>query len=79
VSELRSAVDSLRAEVLSALPDARVEEDFAELHRAIEQLEVSASAGSRSSIGEGSTPATGTCRPRRGSPRGSGRGSALPG
>jgi hypothetical protein len=33
-------VDALRSETLAELPDARVEEDFAELHRAVEQLEV---------------------------------------
>ena len=40
MSELRSAVDSLRAEVLAELPDQRIEEDFAELQRTMEQLEV---------------------------------------
>jgi Domain of unknown function (DUF222) len=40
VSELRSAVEMLRSESLAELPDARIEEDFAELHRAVEQLEV---------------------------------------
>jgi hypothetical protein len=40
VSELRSVVESLRAEVLSDLPDARIEEDFCELHAAVEQLEL---------------------------------------
>jgi hypothetical protein len=40
VSELRSVVDALRSESLPELPDARIEEDFAELHEAIEQLEV---------------------------------------
>jgi hypothetical protein len=39
VSELRSMIEALRAETLAELPDARVEEDFEELHRAIEQLE----------------------------------------
>ena len=39
MSELRSAIEGLRAESLPALPDARIEEDFAELHRASEQLE----------------------------------------
>jgi hypothetical protein len=39
VSELRSAVDQLRAEVLTDLPDAVVEEDYAELHRTMELLE----------------------------------------
>jgi Domain of unknown function (DUF222)/HNH endonuclease len=39
LSELRSVVESLQAEVLTDLPDARVEEDFAELHVASEQLE----------------------------------------
>lgn len=39
MSELRSTIDSLRAEILSDLPDARIEEDFDELHRAVEQLE----------------------------------------
>ena len=40
MSSLRSAVDELRAETLAELPDALVEEDFAELQRACEQLEV---------------------------------------
>lgn len=40
VSEPRSIVDVLRSEALADLPDARIEEDFAELHRAVEQLEV---------------------------------------
>jgi hypothetical protein len=40
VSELRSTIDSLRCETLSDLPDARIEEDFSELHRAVELLEV---------------------------------------
>lgn len=39
MSELRSAVEVLRSEVLAELPDARLEEDFAELQRACEQLE----------------------------------------
>jgi hypothetical protein len=40
MSELRSAVEMLRSESLAELPDARIEDDFAELHRAVEQLEV---------------------------------------
>ena len=40
MSELRSAVESLRAEVLPELPDARVEEDFSELQRVSELLEI---------------------------------------
>jgi hypothetical protein len=39
VSELRSAIEGLRAETLPGLPDARIEEDFTELHRAGELLE----------------------------------------
>jgi hypothetical protein len=39
VSELRSAIEGLRAESLAELPDARIEQDFAELQRAVEQLE----------------------------------------
>ena len=39
VSELRSAIEGLRAESLPELPDARIEQDFAELQRAAEQLE----------------------------------------
>jgi hypothetical protein len=39
VSELRSAIEGLRAESLPELPDARIEQDFAELHRAAELLE----------------------------------------
>ena len=34
MSSLRSVVDELRAETLAELPDALVEEDFAELQRA---------------------------------------------
>ena len=40
MSELRSAIESMRGEVLPELPDARVEEDFSELQRASELLEV---------------------------------------
>ena len=40
MSELRSVIDELRAEVLADLPDARIEEDFAELQRSGELLEV---------------------------------------
>jgi uncharacterized protein DUF222/HNH endonuclease len=40
MSELRSAVESFRSETLPDVPDARIEEDFAELHRVMEQLEV---------------------------------------
>lgn len=40
MSELRSAIDAFRSETLAELPDARIEEDFAELHRGMEQLEV---------------------------------------
>src|SRR2546427_11247704 len=40
MSELRSALESLRAEVLPELPDARIEEDFAELQRAGELIEL---------------------------------------
>lgn len=40
MSELRSAVDTLRSETLPNLPDARIEEDFTELQRAVELLEV---------------------------------------
>ena len=40
MSELRSAVGMLRAESLPDLPDARIEEDFAELQQVLEQLEV---------------------------------------
>jgi hypothetical protein len=40
MSELRSVVDALRSEALPELPDARIEEDFAELQRAVELLEV---------------------------------------
>jgi hypothetical protein len=39
MSELRSAIDQLRSEDLSSLPDARVEEDFAELQHVSELLE----------------------------------------
>ena len=40
MSELRSAVESLQADVLPDLPDARIEEDFPELQHVAEQLEV---------------------------------------
>jgi hypothetical protein len=40
MSELRSTVEMLRSESLAELPDARIEDDFGELHRAVEQLEV---------------------------------------
>ena len=40
MSELRSAVESLRIEVLPELPDSRIEEDFSELQRISELLEV---------------------------------------
>ena len=40
MSELRSAVDAFRAETLPDLPDARMEEDFAELQHAGEQIEL---------------------------------------
>jgi hypothetical protein len=40
VSELRSALEPLRAEELRELPDARIEEDFAELHRMGELVEL---------------------------------------
>jgi hypothetical protein len=40
MSELRSAVESLRSEVLPDLPDARIEEDFSELQRVAELLEI---------------------------------------
>src|SRR5712691_6994487 len=40
MSELRSAVESLRSEVLPDLPDARIEDDFTELQRVAEMLEV---------------------------------------
>jgi hypothetical protein len=40
MSGLRSAVDELRAVSLPELPDALIEEDFTELHQAMEQLEV---------------------------------------
>jgi hypothetical protein len=39
MSELRSAIESLRAESLTELSDARIEEDFGELQRAVELLE----------------------------------------
>jgi hypothetical protein len=40
MSELRSVVESLRSETLPELPDARIEEDFSELQRACELLEL---------------------------------------
>jgi hypothetical protein len=40
MSELRSAIEELQSEALADMPDARVEEDFDEVHRAAELLEV---------------------------------------
>ena len=40
MSELLSAIEGFRAETLAELPDARLEEDFAELQRAGEALEL---------------------------------------
>jgi hypothetical protein len=40
MSELLSALEGYRAETLPELPDARIEEDFAELHRAAELIEL---------------------------------------
>jgi hypothetical protein len=40
MSELRSAVEALRSETLAPLPDARIEDDFAELERVGELLEL---------------------------------------
>jgi Domain of unknown function (DUF222) len=40
MSGLRSAVEELRSEALPELPDALIEEDFAELQRAVDLLEV---------------------------------------
>ncbi|HEY2803283.1 MAG TPA: hypothetical protein VGJ67_05130, partial [Actinomycetota bacterium] len=40
MSELRSTIESLRAEEIGELPDARIEEDFAELQRASEMIEL---------------------------------------
>jgi len=40
MSELRSAIDAPRAEVLAELPDARIEKDFAEIQRVVQMLEV---------------------------------------
>jgi hypothetical protein len=39
VSELRSAIEGMRLETLAELPDARLEEDFAELQRASELID----------------------------------------
>ena len=39
MSELRSAIEGLRLETLAELPDARLEEDFAELQRASELID----------------------------------------
>ena len=40
MSDLRAVVDELRAEILADLPDARIEEDFADLQRSLELLEI---------------------------------------
>ncbi len=39
MSELRSVIEVFRRDVLAELPDARLQEDFAELQHAVEQLE----------------------------------------
>lgn len=39
MSELRSALETLRSETLADLPDARIDEDFAELQRAAELID----------------------------------------
>jgi hypothetical protein len=39
MSELRSVLDSLRADDVATMPDARLEQDFEELHAAVEALE----------------------------------------
>jgi hypothetical protein len=66
VSELRSAVESLRGEMLAELPDARVEEDFAEIRRIVDQLDWKRSGGWPRSSGAVSSGAMGTSRPPRG-------------
>jgi hypothetical protein len=40
MGELRSAIESPRSETLSDQPDARIEEDFSEMQRACELIEV---------------------------------------
>jgi hypothetical protein len=40
VSELRSALEPFRSESLPELPDDRIEEDFAELHRVAELIDL---------------------------------------
>lgn len=40
MSEFRSAIEAFQSETLETLPDARVEEDFAEIQRGMELLEV---------------------------------------
>ena len=40
MSELGSAIEVLRREHVAELPDARIEEEFLELQRAVEALEV---------------------------------------
>jgi hypothetical protein len=42
MSELGSTVESMRGEVLAEHPDARIEEDFAEIRRIVDQLELEA-------------------------------------
>ena len=66
MSELLSALEELRGEELSRLPDARLEEDFAELQRAGRCSRPSACVAWQRSSGGDRSPATGTCRPPRG-------------
>ena len=66
MSELRSAVESLRGETLSELPDARIEEDFAEIRRIVDQLELEALRRLAEIERRGLFQREGTSRPPRG-------------
>jgi len=67
MSKLRSMIESLRAESLAELPDARVEEDFSELHEAVEALEAERLSVWPRSTGGACSSATVTCLLPRGS------------
>ncbi|MEX1102523.1 MAG: hypothetical protein WD739_09910 [Actinomycetota bacterium] len=76
MGELGSVVTTLRAEVLAELSDAVVEERFAELHRAHEQLEAEVARSLSTSSVAGSASARGICRARPGTRHAAGPRSA---
>jgi hypothetical protein len=67
MSELLSAIEGFRAETLPELPDARIEEDFAELHKASELIELERLRRLAEIDRRRLYERDGTCRRRRGS------------